>query len=282
MRIITKKSITKNKNIKLFKLTSNKDLSKIKSNSFGNGKVKVLTYNSEVKKILSNLSRKESNPGLIETINKISKQNYDFSKKIQSAKKINSYKDPLGRFFIKIIPTKCSVYGVKEKGNSNFQLFELITKTDGKLSKYFLKEYRNNMASKFNATNELLLLKFMEKEGINIIKPQFAFDNINFGNLLSRSFIAYDFSDLYTLRETITGKNPNFKLNKLQIEKIESKLIRLKYHFESKNNISLIDVFEHNIFVKKEKNNIKLYFFDVYSNLHLTEMYSLAKKKGIV
>ncbi|MDD2477432.1 MAG: hypothetical protein PHW45_00425 [Candidatus ainarchaeum sp.] len=280
MKIIARRPVNKKKKVKPFVFKSNKEL--FKNSIEQHNKFKILVYNPEIKTLLRELSKKEKNPGLLEIINKMSKQNYRHKLNSLDSKKISSYRDPIGRFILKIIPNEYNVFGAKSKGNSNFELFELSVKSKGKLKKYFLKEYRDGRIFK-DATAELLLLKIMEKEGINIIKPQFAFDNIvNKNKNNSRSFIAYEFSNLHTVEEVVNNRVQGSKLLDSEYRLIRSKINAVRSNFKRKTKIELDDVFINNVFLERGNENIKLYFFDPYTYSSVSQLHNLAKKRGIV
>lgn len=250
--------------------------------SFFDKNIKVLMYNPSIKKYFKGLSGKEGARGLLDVVNVFSKRNYFVEKGLIDKKynKVKFYKDPFNRFSVRVMPDKYNVYGVKS-GYSNFQRLEIKIKVGKKVKRFFLKEYRKNMSIFENATNESLILDLLKKNGINVLKPQFVFDNINFTNHIeNRGFIAYDFTNLKTLHDLKTSKSKLLSLD--QIKQIEKKTLTLQKQFSDALGFKIEDIHAQNIFVGKDKDGVKLYFSDLFSNIPITEMYFLSKKQGIV
>lgn len=288
MKIVTRyKEVKPNKKSIRFKCNSNSDLATVKLNPKnllemeGRNKIKIVVYNPRLKRLISSLSEKDKNKGLFQAINRMSKYNYYCETHNLFAKKKNEYIDPLKRFTISRIIND-PINGVKEKGNKNFQIFKLSVNLKNKVRHYFVKEYRRSLSMWENSANELINLKLLEKNGVNIIKPQFSFDSIDHNNSSnSRGFIVYDYTDMFTLEEVIKGK-ASFRLTTKEIKQISNKLFIEITSILKQSGFKLNDTFEHNIFIRKEKGNIKLYFFDIYSDLFISEIYKLGKINNII
>jgi len=87
---------------------------------------------------------------------------------------------------------------------------------------------------------------------------------------------------MYTLEEIIKGKNPKFKIGELSLEKIQDKFREISLAFKKHTNVEIGDIWDHNIFIKKERNSYKLFFFDVFSEESIVNVHDVSKSKGII
>jgi hypothetical protein len=177
------------------------------------------------------------------------------------------YKDPKNRFTVQEILRKSN-----SNSNNTLISFKLsINLPNNKKKNYFVKLAEGDNYQKI-ATNEMILQKYLEKIGFNVIKPRFAFSSIEGKS----NFIVYDYiSNL---------KNIGENLHLIPI-KISNFILEKMYSFNLKfSNKNINDIIHRNAYYKVlPSGDYKIYFSDLFINNYIVdELKEFAQKKRLI
>jgi len=244
-------------------------------------KQKMVLYNPRIKSLLkyvTGIGKKNSSdfvPGAMDVINKHLNSNEKFDL---------DYTDPKGRFVAR------SAHNDLRVSSNTDKAYKLDIFFDKKVNSFYIKVAFGNDMSR-NATQEMILQKFMEKKGFNILTPKFAFSAVN-TELLSRAdaeskkggmhFIVYDYTNLKNVYASFLSKEINSK----DYIKISSKVSSILLNF---NNQKVRDILSKNIYYEKIKNRFnayniyKLYVSDLFVDfINQKKLIEFSKKEGLI
>ena len=163
------------------------------------------------------------------------------------------------------LETKNGSFRLMELTNyqSNALIYELRykNKNTGETKRYFVKKNARHYLENLNPDSEFLAIKEMERLGLNVIKPQFSFTDLNNS---SSNIIIYDFTNLNNYYDAVI-KRKIAGSEILQAEELFKRLEKSKF-FSKFDDFTRFDsrVVPHNVFVKRLLNGkLEFYFSDI-------------------
>jgi len=194
------------------------------------------------------------------------------------------YEDPKKRFkiYFKSGDPESRIYG---NTDMSYMLEIFINK---KPYKFYIKAVNGSrLSSSRLAAQEMILQKYMEKHGVNIIKPKLAFSGDIHGK--DTQFIMYDYTNLNNVKALEhTGYDPLFDgiapLSERQkvydYSIIKEKLKKIQFLFADRY---VEDILPRNCYYEKTSIGYKLYISDLYvEHLNKKELIKFAKKEGLI
>jgi len=196
-------------------------------------KRKKLAYSEHGKKIVS------ENKGLLKAFLEMDK------------KKLSKYVDPHNKFIITKLKASnkgsniCESYKIHIKDKNRIYFIKEINKHEN-LSQ--IRSFQEKINSLLDGYHEMKAITILKDLGIDVIKAHFSYLNPK----SQKAYIAYDFTNLKTVKELVKEK----KISKSEINRIENKI----REFKVKVNLSLLKDFEkyHTIaYINAELNKIR-------------------------
>lgn len=149
----------------------------------------------------------------------------------------------------KLNPSSGNIY-------ENIFKMNIFLKDANKSNSYFVK-----ISNHYTSNTEFIANQYFQKHGINTIKPHFSFSD----QLKGRNIIVYDFTSMMTLRDSVANK----KITEKQFLDIKKKISSLNdvknIKIGTSRNRGVMDYMNlGNIFIKKNKDKIDVYFTDLF------------------
>jgi hypothetical protein len=182
----------------------------ITNTRFIKSKTRKLAYSEHGKDIIS------KNKGLFKAFLEMDKQ------------KLSKYKDPNNKFIIERLK-------VKRQSKNASETYKIII--NGKIiEKYFVKEineegnprnkytFYGQIKEQLDGYHEMKAITILEDLGIDVIKAHFSYLN----PYSKKTYIAYEFSNLKTVKELVKQK----KISSEELQKIKNKILKLEIIIE--------------------------------------------------
>jgi hypothetical protein len=236
-----------------------------------NYKQKMVLYSPEIKKLFKSITGMGKNtspdyvPGAMVVIHKHLNSSDKFSLK---------YTDPKGRFVINSVSINTMLPSNIHKAYK-LDIFE-----NNKTYSFYIKAIFENTEFK-QSTQKIIIQKFMEKKGFNVIRPKFAFSEVNTEVMDLRlieskkcgfHFIVYDYTNLKNVYDSYLLKEITSK----DYIAISKKLDLIKISF---SNEQIRDIVSKNVYYEKIKN--KFNSFNIYK-LFISDLYLIDLDKKIL